>query len=101
MYSMTGLGGAGVAGPLADLAALVAPGLPGVPGPLRLWGWRSGSRRRVQKGPELPRARLDPLAVRHLPDHASRVQETGHGSGADGSVVTGIPCRSKMPHLGS
>jgi hypothetical protein len=37
----------------------------------------------------LASARLDPLVDRHLPDRASRVQETGRHSGADGSIVTG------------
>ena len=36
--------------------------------------------------PSPPPARLDPLADRHPPDRASRVQETGHHSGADGSL---------------
>src|SRR5260370_740021 len=40
--------------------------------------------------PPLPPGRLDPLADRHPLYRASRVQETGCLSGADGSVVTGF-----------
>ena len=39
--------------------------------------------------PPLPPGRLDPLADRHPPNRASRVQETGRRSGAHGSIVTG------------
>src|SRR5215471_11171543 len=42
--------------------------------------------------PPLPPARLDPLVDRHPPNRASRVQETGHHSGADGSLPA-PPCR--------
>jgi len=38
-----------------------------------------------------PPTRLDPLVDRHPSNRASRVQETGRHSGADGSVVTGTP----------
>jgi hypothetical protein len=44
-----------------------------------------------RQDPPLPPGRLDPLADRHPPHRASRVQETGRFSGADGSVVTGTP----------
>ena len=42
--------------------------------------------------PPLPPARLDPLVDRHPPNRASRVQETGRHSGADGSLPA-PPCR--------
>ena len=42
-------------------------------------------------------ARLDPLADRHPPNLASRVQETGRHSGADGAIVTGTPTLPRVP----
>ena len=84
------------AGPLLDYLI----GLGVVPLPARPTPAGPADAGDPRQDPPLPPARFDPLADRHAPHRASRVQETGRFSGADGSIVTGTPSRSP-PTVGS